>query len=62
MVYFFAFIWRAESARLANENGTLGSEVDAIPLLLQNRIPDGFETDDKLDVSLRAEEVRGVKN
>lgn len=27
-----------------------------IPLLMQNKIPEGYETDDKLDVSLRAEE------
>lgn len=29
----------------------------AIPLLMQNKIPDGFETDDKLDVSLRPDEA-----
>ena len=28
----------------------------AIPLLMQNKIPDGFETDEKLDVALRPEE------
>ena len=28
-----------------------------IPLLMQNKIPDGYETDDKLDVSLRPDEV-----
>ncbi|XP_074645657.1 G-patch domain and KOW motifs-containing protein-like [Tubulanus polymorphus] len=27
-----------------------------IPILMQNRVPDGFETDDKLDVSLRPDE------
>ncbi|KAL8580361.1 hypothetical protein ACOMHN_037460 [Nucella lapillus] len=27
----------------------------AIPLLMQNKVPDGFETDDKLDVALRPE-------
>lgn len=32
----------------------------AIPLLLQNKVPEGFETDDKLDVSLRPEEVSNV--
>lgn len=29
----------------------------AIPLLMQNKVPEGFETDDKLDVSLRPSEV-----
>lgn len=28
-----------------------------IPVMIQNKIPDGFETDDKVDVSLRAEEA-----
>ncbi|KAH7937744.1 hypothetical protein HPB49_015167 [Dermacentor silvarum] len=28
----------------------------SIPLLMQNKVPDGYETDDKVDVSLRAEE------
>ena len=28
-----------------------------IPLLMQNKVPEGYETDDKLDVGLRAEEV-----
>jgi len=31
-----------------------------IPLLMKNRIPDGFETDDRLDVSLRPDEVRST--
>ena len=29
----------------------------AIPLFMQNRVPSGFETDEKVDVSLRAEQV-----
>ena len=28
-----------------------------IPLLMQNKVPEGYETDDKLDVGLRPEEV-----
>nr|KAG5709799.1 hypothetical protein BaRGS_032623 [Batillaria attramentaria] len=28
----------------------------AIPLLMQNKVPEGFETDDKLDVALRPDE------
>lgn len=28
-----------------------------IPILMRNKVPDGFETDDKLDVSLRPESV-----
>ena len=38
------------------ERGKVSSDL-AIPLLMQNRIPEGFETDDKLDVSLRPAEV-----
>lgn len=30
----------------------------AIPLMLQNQVPMGFETDDSLDVSLRPDEVK----
>jgi len=44
-----------ESAKKGHECES--AEFDsAIPLLLQNRIPDGFETDDNMDVSLRPEE------
>lgn len=32
-----------------------------IPLLMQNKVPEGFETDDKLDVSLRPSEVINKK-
>lgn len=28
-----------------------------IPLFMQNRVPSGFETNDKVDVSLRADQV-----
>lgn len=28
-----------------------------IPLLMQNKVPDGFETDDRLDVSIRPDTV-----
>ena len=43
-----------------NEDWDSSGKVDPnlqIPLLMQNKIPDGFETDDKLDVSLRPDEV-----
>ena len=33
-----------------------------VPLLMQNKVPDGFETDDKLDVSLRPDEVRKFRS
>ena len=29
----------------------------AVPLLLKNKVPDGFETDEKLNVELRPDEV-----
>ena len=28
-----------------------------IPILMRNKVPEGFETDDKLDVSIRPESV-----
>jgi len=28
-----------------------------VPLLMRNKVPDGFESDDRLDVSLRPDEV-----
>jgi len=37
-------------------NSENGPEVDQVPLLLGNAVPAGFETEDQLDVSLRAEQ------
>ena len=31
-----------------------------IPILMQNQVPEGFETDGKLDVSIRPNEVRVI--
>jgi len=28
-----------------------------VPLLLKNKVPEGYETDDRLNVALRAEQV-----
>jgi len=36
--------------------GENGPDVDQVPLLLSNAVPKGFETDENLDVSLRAEQ------
>jgi len=36
--------------------GENGPDVDHVPLLLSNAVPKGFETDENLDVSLRAEQ------
>eukprot|EP00088_Acartia_fossae_P037742 TRINITY_DN3899_c0_g1_i8.p1 TRINITY_DN3899_c0_g1~~TRINITY_DN3899_c0_g1_i8.p1 ORF type:complete len:504 (-),score=114.45 TRINITY_DN3899_c0_g1_i8:10-1476(-) len=38
------------------EKGDTGPEVNEVPLLLSNAVPKGFETDENLDVSLRAEQ------
>ncbi|CAL1275640.1 unnamed protein product [Larinioides sclopetarius] len=38
------------------ENREFSNVTVSIPLIMQNKIPEGYETDDKLDVSLRAEE------
>lgn len=47
-----------ESKRQMEElsRGDDGPEVDQVPLLLSNAVPQGFETDENLDVSLRAEQ------
>ncbi len=39
-----------------NRGNGVPSNID-IPLFMQNRVPSGFETDEKVDVSLRAEQV-----
>ena len=39
------------------ERGTVDSNM-AIPLLLKNKVPSGFETDEKLDVALRPDEAK----
>ncbi|XP_061187487.1 G-patch domain and KOW motifs-containing protein-like [Saccostrea echinata] len=38
------------------EQGKVDNTDLAIPLLMQNKVPEGFETDEKLDVSLRPDE------
>ncbi|XP_056001685.1 G-patch domain and KOW motifs-containing protein-like [Ostrea edulis] len=38
------------------EHGKVDNSDIAIPLLMQNKVPEGFETDEKLDVSLRPSE------
>lgn len=40
-----------------DEQGKVEDSDLHIPLLMQNKVPEGFETDDKLDVSLRPSEV-----
>lgn len=32
----------------------------AIPLIMMNKVPEGYETDDRLDVALRPDEVCGI--
>jgi hypothetical protein len=51
--YFYLCV---ESVKNRGEDSS-GVQETEIPLLLQNRIPDGFETDEHMDVSLRADEV-----
>ncbi|XP_037282080.1 G-patch domain and KOW motifs-containing protein [Rhipicephalus microplus] len=46
----------AEAANCGNLDSKGTTKDISIPLLMQNKVPDGFETDDKVDVSLRAEE------
>ncbi|RWS19229.1 G patch domain and KOW motifs-containing protein-like protein [Leptotrombidium deliense] len=48
-----------KEAQTENENREKRKDIYStrvIPMLVQNQVPQGFETDDKLDVSLRAEE------
>ena len=44
-----------------NRGNGVPSNID-IPLFMQNRVPSGFETDEKVDVSLRAEQVLPLHN
>uniref|UniRef100_A0A8C8RND0 G-patch domain and KOW motifs-containing protein n=1 Tax=Pelusios castaneus TaxID=367368 RepID=A0A8C8RND0_9SAUR len=47
-----------EESRQSQEQWERGSKVDpslTIPLLMQNRVPDGYEDSDRVDVSLRPE-------
>lgn len=44
-----------------DEQGKADNSDLHIPLLMQNKVPEGFETDDKLDVSLRPSEVINKK-
>jgi len=37
-------------------SGESGPEINEVPLILKNAVPEGFETDENLDVSLRAEQ------
>ncbi|KAH6927552.1 hypothetical protein HPB50_005669 [Hyalomma asiaticum] len=46
----------ADAANGQNSESKGTSKDMTIPLLMQNKVPDGYETDDKVDVSLRAEE------
>ena len=39
-----------------NVSGGAGDDF-VVPLLMKNAVPEGFETDDKLDVSIRPDEV-----
>ena len=40
------------------ESGTKVDPAFSIPLLMQNRVPDGYEDGEKVDVSLRPDSVR----
>ncbi|XP_033745266.1 G-patch domain and KOW motifs-containing protein-like [Pecten maximus] len=49
-----------EDAAKQNDNWDDRGKIDpslSIPLIMRNKVPEGYETDDKLDVSLRPDEV-----
>ena len=49
-----------DAASRSEEWESRGDNTDrgmVVPLLMQNKVPDGFETDEKLDVQLRPEGV-----
>lgn len=52
------FLDAAKKNETWEEHGKVDNSDIAIPLLMQNKVPEGFETDEKLDVSLRPSEVR----
>ena len=57
---YIMMIYMYSDAAKQNEEWDTSGKVDPnleIPLLMQNKVPEGYETDDKLDVSLRPDEV-----
>lgn len=56
--YCVYFLFKKDAARL-NETPLMVSAGSSmtIPLLMKNKVPEGYETDDHLDVSLRPDEV-----
>ena len=54
------FLRDVDAAAESDRWQTRGVEGDSqltLPLLMRNKIPEGYETDDKLDVALRPDEV-----
>ncbi|CAH2316138.1 G-patch domain and KOW motifs-containing [Pelobates cultripes] len=49
-----------EESRQALENGTDVEQTSSIPLLMQNRVPDGYEDGEKVDVRLRPESAEAA--
>ncbi|KAM4695870.1 G-patch domain and KOW motifs-containing protein [Rhinophrynus dorsalis] len=49
-----------EESRRAQENDSGQDETVSIPLLMQNRVPDGYEDGDKVDVGLRPDSAEAA--
>lgn len=46
-----------EKFKKGYEEGDLQISNVSIPILMQNKVPEGYETDEKLNVNLRPQEV-----
>ena len=56
--YYFIFLAEAAARERDDELGEDAKYANMnIPMLMKNKVPEGYETDDKLDVSLRPNEV-----
>ena len=61
IVFYVRILIFSEAAELSEtwERRGVSDDVErTVPLLMQNKVPEGFETDDNLNVELRPDEVR----
>lgn len=54
--YFFFLFLESKERNDQWEKREFKNDSITIPLIMQNKVPEGYETDEKMDVSLRPEE------
>lgn len=55
---FFLFVIESRARNEQWENRDYKNDSLTVALVMQNKVPEGFETDEKMDVSLRPEESK----